>query len=61
MSTNNKKYEVANFIPNDGDSIYPVPIEELPGGQIYYSLDIIKEIINEELDKRFGPSQKKTY
>jgi hypothetical protein len=53
----NKKYEIANFISDNQDSVYAAPVEELPGGQVYYSLDAIKEIVNEELDKRLGPSK----
>jgi hypothetical protein len=50
-----KKYEVANYISDNGDSMYAAPVEESRGGQIFYSLDAIRDIINEELDKRLGP------
>ena len=52
----NKDYEKVNYVSNNGDSIYAAPIEDLPGGQAYYSLNIIREIIKEEFDRRFGPS-----
>jgi hypothetical protein len=59
MSSNNrKKYEEMNFVPDDGDSVYPLPTEEARGGQIFYSLDIIRDIVNEELNKRLGPQSK---
>ena len=54
----NKDYEKINYVSNNGDSIYAAPIEDLPGGQAYYSLNVIREIIKEELDHRFGPCEK---
>ena len=60
ITNNNKKikYEDLNFVLNDGDSIYALPIEQLQGGQIYVSEDTIRDIVKEELDKRFGPCKK---
>lgn len=60
MSSDNtkKKYEVWNHISDNGDSISAAPIKELPGGQIYVSLDALDDIIEKELDKRFGPCKK---
>jgi hypothetical protein len=56
----NKDYEKVNYISDNGDSIYAAPIEDLPGGgQAYYSLNVIREIIKEELDRRLGPSLNK--
>lgn len=54
-NNNKKKYEVINHISDNGDFIYAAPIEEIPDGQTYYSLEAIRDIINEELDRRFGP------
>ena len=54
----NKKYEVANHISDSGDSIYAAPIEEFRGGQTYYSLDVMNEIVEKELDRRLGPCKK---
>ena len=56
LKKKNKDYEKVNYVSDNGDSIYAAPIEDLPGGQEYYSLNVIREIIKEELDKRFGPS-----
>lgn len=56
--SNNKKYEIANHISDNYDSIYAAPIEESRGGQIYYSLEAIREIVNQEIDRRFGPYKK---
>ena len=61
--TNNntkRKYEDLNFVSNDGDSIYALPIEQLQGEQVYVFEDKIRDIVNEELDKRFGPCKKNT-
>ena len=55
---NKKKYEIANHISDNGDSVYAAPVEESRGGQIFYSFDVIRDIVNEELDKRLGPSEK---
>lgn len=55
-NNNKKKYEVTNHISDDYDSIYALPIDEVVGGQIYVSEDKIRDIVNEELDRRFGPS-----
>ena len=59
ITNNNKKikYEDLNFVSNDTDSIYALPIEQLRGGQIYVSEDKIRDIVKEELDKRLGPSK----
>ena len=56
-NNNNKKrkYEDLNFVSNNGDSIYNLPIEELQGGQTYVSEAKIRDIVKEELDKRLGP------
>ena len=54
MKKNNKDYEKINYVSNNGDSIYAAPIEDLPGGQAFYSLNVIREIIKEELDRRWG-------
>ena len=62
-NTNNnkkRKYEDLNFVSNDGDSIYALPIEQLQREQVYVFEDKIRDIINEELDKRFGPCKKDT-
>jgi hypothetical protein len=60
ITNNNKKikYEDWNIVSNDGDSIYALPIEQLEGGQIYVSEDKIRDIVNEELDKRLGHCKK---
>lgn len=60
MSTNNnkKKYRVWNHVSDDGDSIYAAPLEDLPGGQTYVLEDKMRDLINEELDKRFGKFNK---
>jgi hypothetical protein len=55
-NNNKRKYEVENHISENGDSIHALPIKELTGGQIYVSEDKIRDIVKEELDKRFGPS-----
>lgn len=52
----NKKYEVFNHKSDNGDSIYALPIDQVKGGQIYVSEDKIRDIVKEELEKRFGPS-----
>ena len=62
ITNNNKKrkYEDLNFVSNDGDSIYALPIEQLQGEQVYVFEDKIRDIVNEELNKRFGPCKKNT-
>jgi hypothetical protein len=55
MSAKNKKYELANYISDSGDSIYALHIDQVVGGQVYVSEDKIREVVNEELDRRFGP------
>ena len=62
ITNNNKKikYEDLNFVSNDGDSIYALPIEQLQGEQVYVFEDKIIDIVNEELNKRFGPCKKNT-
>ena len=62
ITHNNKKrkYEDLNFVSNDGDSIYALPIEQLQGEQVYVFEDKIRDIVNEELNKRFGPCKKNT-
>ena len=62
ITNNNKKikYEDLNFVSNDGDSIYALPIEQLQGEQVYVSEDKIRDIVKEELNKRFGPCKKNT-
>ena len=54
-----KNYEVFNVVSETGDSIYfPPPMAELVGGgQVYVSKDEIRDIVNEELDKRLGMLQ----
>lgn len=54
---NNKKYEVVNHISDNGDSIYALPIEQVTGGQIYISEDKIRDIVQDELAKRFGKNK----
>ena len=62
ITNNNKKikYEDLNFVSNDGDSIYALPIEQLQGEQVYVFEDKIRDIVNEELNKRFRPCKKNT-
>lgn len=55
----NKDYEKVNYVSENGDSIYAAPTEESRGGQAYYSLNVIREIVKEELDRRLGPSLNK--
>ena len=58
-TVNTKKFELFNIVSETGDSIYTVPMEEsatIGEGQIYVSLSEIKKIINEELERRLGPS-----
>ena len=57
-NTKNKKYEFANHVSDNGDSISAAPIKELPGGQTYISLEALDEIVEKELDRRFGPCKK---
>lgn len=52
----NKNYEKVNHVASDGDSIYSPEFEDRPGGQVFVSFDKIRDIVKEELDKRFGPS-----
>lgn len=64
MSTYNnkkKKYEVWNYVPEDRDSILELPIEEVIGGQVFVSEEKIRDIVNEELDKRLGMFRKDEY
>ena len=63
ITNNNKKgkYEDLNFVSNDGDSIYALPIEQLQGRQVYISEDTIRDIVKEELDKRLGPAIKNNF
>ena len=62
VNNNTKKYELINVVSETGDSIYTIPsINRLAcivgeGEEIYISLLEIRKIINEELDKRLGPS-----
>ena len=49
-------YEHANCITETGDSIYSPEFEERQGGQIFVNESKIRDIVKEELDKRFGPS-----
>ncbi len=58
MSTKNKKFEFANHVSDNGDSISAAPIKELPGGQVYVSLEALDEIVEKELDKRLGVFRK---
>ena len=54
-----KKYEYLNIVSETRDSIYTVPMEEsatIGEGQVYISLSEIKRIVNEELERRLGPS-----
>ena len=53
---NNNNLEPFNVVAEDGDSIYTIPINECIGGQVYVSEDKIRDIVNEELDRRIGPS-----
>ena len=56
-NNNSIQYESINVVSDDGDSIYSPPLEELfQDGQIYVSKDKIRNIVNEELDRRLGPS-----
>ena len=54
-----KKYEIANYISDNGDSIYALPIDQIIGGQIYVSEDKIRDIVKDELNHRLGPSLNK--
>jgi hypothetical protein len=49
-------FEPFNFVAEDGDSIYYPPLKELKDGQIYVSEDKIRDIVTDELSKRFGPA-----
>jgi hypothetical protein len=58
IKNNNKKifdYEVTNHIPDSADSIYSPEFEDRLGGQVFVSEDKIRDIVNEELEKRFDP------
>ena len=50
----NKNFEKVNYVSKNGDSIYVAPNEDFLGGQAFYSLNVIREIIKEELDGRWG-------
>jgi len=54
----NHIFEPFNVVAEVGDSIYTIPINECIGGQVYISEDKVRDIINEELDKRLGSSLK---
>ena len=57
-TVNTTKFELFNIVSETRDSIYTVPIEEsatIGEGQVYVSLSEIKKIVNEELERRFGP------
>ena len=51
-----KDFEPFNVVAEDGHSIYYPPLEESKGGQIYVSEDKIRDIVVDELSKRFGPA-----
>jgi hypothetical protein len=54
-----QNYELFNVVSETGDSIYfPSPTGKLlGGGQVYVSIDKIRDIVNEELEKRLGMLQ----
>ena len=54
----NKKFEFANYVPEDRDSILELPFDEVVGGQVYVSEDKIREIVKDELKRRFGSCKK---
>ena len=57
-NSNSIQYESLNVVSDNGDSIYSPVLEELfQGGQMYVSEDKIRDIVNEELDKRLGMLQ----
>lgn len=57
-NNNSIQYESINVVSKDGDSIYSPPLEELfQDGQIYVSKDKIRDIVNEEIDKKLGMLQ----
>ena len=60
VNSNTKGYELFNVVADDGDSIYSPDFEEIDGlplgGQMYISENKIRDIVNEELDKRLGKS-----
>lgn len=59
MSTtdnNKRKFEYANCVSENGDSIYSPEFEERNGGQVFVNESKIRDIVKDELDKRFGPS-----
>ena len=50
-------YELFNYVSETGDSISHSPIENYNGKvYAYYSEEIVRKIVNEELDKRVGSS-----
>lgn len=56
--SNSKKYEFGNKVSETGDSILDIPFEERTNGRIYIDEEKIKDLINDELDKRLGPFKK---
>lgn len=54
---NDSSYEFFSFVHEDSVSDYPAPIDELPGGKVFVSLDVISDTEKEGLWKRFGPAQ----
>jgi hypothetical protein len=51
--TDNKKYEIVNFLSKTGDSIFALPNEQSFQGEIFFSESLIikkiKEIVRQEL------------
>ena len=54
--TKTKGYEICNIVDDDGDSIHAADTEQLAKdeGQVFISVDKLNEMIQKELDKRFG-------
>ena len=59
---NTKKYESFNVSSETGDSIYSPVFEEITAvtkekGQVFISIDKLNEMVQRELDKRFGKKE----